>query len=421
MAKTISSEATPVVGLDIGTSCVRVVIAEVHDAQLEIVGIGEAESRGLRKGVISKPDYAVESIKRAVEEAERMAGLTVSDLYVGLAGAQLRGENHQGRIAIPGRHREITREDIDRVMETACAISLPAGREIADVLAQEYTVDDQDGIDDPLGMLGSRLAVSVHLLTSPLAAKQNVITSVNRAGFHVMDVYLAHLAAAEAVLSEEDREYGSAVVNIGAETTSLAIYQRGAVWHTAVFPIGGTHFTSDIAVGLRTPIPEAERIKRQVGCASRALLTDEEAAGTVDVPSMGGRTPRLVSRQILCEILEPRAEEVLAHVQAEIERSGYHGQLSSGVVLTGGGALLNGLIEVAEQVFHAPVRLGTPDGLANFGDDVASPAFAGAVGLAAYGARAELVDRGGGDSRTRPTRASPDWKDRLRGFFGIRP
>lgn len=431
MPKALTPQVDPVVGLDIGTSCVRVVIAEVHEGQLEIIGIGEAESRGLRKGVISKPDYAVESIKRAVEAAERMAGLTIRELYVGLAGAQLRGENHQGRIAIPGRQREITRDDIERVIETACAVSLPAGREIADVLAQEYTVDDQDGIDDPLGMLGSRLAVSVHLLTSPVAAKQNVVTSVNRAGFHVADVYLAHLAAAEAVLSEDDREYGSAVVNIGAETTSLAIYQRGAVWHTAVFPIGGTHFTNDIAVGLRTPIPEAERIKRQEGCASRALLTPEEAAETVDVPSMSGRAPRAVSRQILCEILEPRAEEVLAHVQAEIQRAGFDRQLSSGIVLTGGGALLHGMNEVAEQVFNAPVRLGVPEGLTTLGEDFAPPALAGAVGLAAYGARHELATQAAntGDLRPRHPRGSPEgrdwptwpsWKDRVRAFFGIR-
>ena len=415
MAKTNA----PIVGLDIGTSSVRVVMAEMIEGELEIIGIGEAESRGLRKGVISKPDLAVESIKRAVESAERMSGLAVANVYVGLAGAHIKGENNQGRIAIPGRHREIGREDIKRVIETACAISIPSGREVADVLPQEYTVDDQDGIDDPLGMLGSRLTVSVHIITSPVAAKQNVITSVNRAGFHVADVYLAHLAAAEAILSDDDREYGSAVVNIGAETTSLAIYQRGAVWHTAVFPVGGSHFTNDIAVGLRTPIPEAERIKRDEGCASRTLLTVEEAAEAIEVPSMGGRAPRAVSRQILCDILEPRAEEVLAHVQEEIRQAGFDRQLSSGIVLTGGGALLKGMIEVAEQVFNAPVRLGAPEGMIGLGHDIAQPAYSAAVGLAAYGARCEMGTIG--SERNQNRRASaPAMKDRVKSFFGIR-
>ncbi|NBO66163.1 MAG: cell division protein FtsA, partial [Acidobacteria bacterium] len=215
MAKTDNSALSPIVGLDIGTSSVRVVMAALDDNGLvQIIGFGETVSKGLRRGVISRPDDAVDSIKRAVESAERMAGLEVGNLYVGLAGSHIKGENHQGRIAVTGRNQEITPEDIKRVIETACAVPLPAGREVADVLPQEYTVDDQDGIDDPLGMLGSRLAVSVHLVTSPIAAKQNIVTSVNRAGFHVADVYLSHLAAAEAVLSDNDREYGSAVVNI---------------------------------------------------------------------------------------------------------------------------------------------------------------------------------------------------------------
>jgi cell division protein FtsA len=416
MVKTTS----PIVGLDIGTSRIRVVMAEIVDGGIEIIGIGEAESKGLRKGVISRPELAVDSIKRAVDAAERMSGLTVGNVYVGLAGAHIKGENNQGRIAITGRNREIGREDIKRVIETACAIPLPAGREVADVLPQEYTVDDQEGIDDPIGMLGSRLAVSVHIVTSPIAAKQNVITCVNRAGFHVADVYLSHLAAAEAVLTDDDREYGSAVVNIGAETTSLAIYQRGAVWHTAVFPVGGSHFTNDIAVGLRTSIPEAERIKRDDGCASRTLLTPELAVEMIDVPSLGGRPPRVVSRQILCDILEPRAEEVLSHVQEEIRQAGFDRQLSSGIVLTGGGSLLAGMLEIAEQVFNAPVRLGSPEGLVGLGRDLAQPVYSAVVGLAAYGARCE-IGLAGSDRQTHhenPSGGSP-FSDRLKSFFGI--
>jgi cell division protein FtsA len=410
---------SPIVGLDIGTNTVRVVIAEVIEGEPEIVGIGDAESRGLRRGVISKPDLAVDSIKRAIENAERMSGLQVHNVYVGLAGLHIKGQNNEGVIGIPGRHREISREDIKRVIDSACAISIPSGREVADVLPQEYRVDEQEGIDDPLGMLGSRLSVSVHIVTSPVAAKQNVITSVNRAGFHVADVYLSQLAAAEAILTDEDKEYGVAVVNIGGETTSLAIYQRGSVWHTTVFPLGGSHFTNDIAVGLRTPIPEAERIKREDGCASRSVMTAEEAAELIEVPSVGGRAPRAVSRQILCDILEPRAEEILTHVQEEIKNAGFDRQLSSGIVITGGGAMLNGIVEVAEQVFNAPVRLGVPNGFDGLVDEVAQPLYAAAVGLVLYGLRCELGISGSSRGQTRRAAANPI-KDRVKSFFGIR-
>ncbi len=382
----MAKQPTSIVGLDIGTTNIRVVIAEAVESQFEVVGIGEAESRGLRKGVISKPDLAVDSIKRAIEAAERMAGLTVTEVYVALGGTQIKGSNSEGMIAIPGRQREISREDIRRVVETACAVPISAGREVADVLPQEFIVDDQDGIDDPLGMIGSRLAVSVHIVSSPVAAKQNIITCVNRAGFHVADVTIGQLAAGEAVLNDEDREYGSAVVNIGGETTSLAIYQRGAVWHTEVFPIGGSHYTNDIAFGLRTPIPDAERIKREHGCAYRPRLGDVEQ-DLIDVASVGAREARTVTKQLLCDIVEPRAEEMLAHVHEGIRAVGYERQLSSGIVLTGGGALLDGLVEVAEQIFDAPVRVGIPEAIDGLSDDVAQPGFATAVGLVMHGLR----------------------------------
>ena len=383
----MAKHSSPIVGLDIGTTNVRVVMAEVIDGQLEAVGVGEVESRGLRKGVISRPDLAVEAVKRAVEAAERMSGLEAEVAFVALAGSQIKSYNSQGMIAIPGRHREISREDVQRVIDTACAGTIPAGREVADVLPQEFTVDDQDGIDDPLGMLGSRLSVSVHIVTSPVAAKQNVISTVNRAGLAVGDIILAQLAAGEAVLTDDDREFGSALVDIGGETTSLAIYQRGAVWHTAVFPVGGSHFTNDIAFGLRTPIPEAERIKREYGCAHRALMFDERAGEAIEVPSVGGRRGRMLSRRVLCDILEPRAEEMLTAVQEEIRRAGFDRQLSSGIVLTGSGSLLDGLIEVAEQVFDAPVRLGVPEAVGGPAEEAARPGFATAVGLALYGLR----------------------------------
>jgi cell division protein FtsA len=381
----MAKRSSHIVGLDIGTTNVRAVIAELLDGRLEVAGIGEAESKGLRKGVIVNPEAAVEAIKRAVEAAERMSGLAAHEAYVALAGSHIKGYNSQGVIAVSSRHREIAREDIQRVIDAACALSIPSGREVADVLPQEYTVDEQDGIGDPLGMLGSRLAVSVHIVTSPIAAKQNIITSVNRAGLTVADLMLAQLAAGEAVLTDEDREFGAALVDIGGETTNLAIYQRGAVWHTAVIPVGGSHFTNDIAFGLRTPIPEAERIKRESGCASRQLMTSGLAAEMIEVPSVGGRAPRTLSRQILCDILEPRAEEILTQVQEEIRQAGFERQLSSGIVLTGAGALLPGMVEVAEQVFDAPVRVGGPYDVGGPADEVMRPGYATAVGLALYG------------------------------------
>src|SRR5689334_15049731 len=271
----MAKRASHTVGLDIGTSKVTCIIGEPGDSGvLDIVGIGEAEARGLRKGVIVNPDAAVEAIKRAVEDAERMSGLDAEEVTINLAGSQIMGFNGQAIVAVSGRDREITPDDVRRAIDSACAIQLPAGREIVDRLPQEFIVDDQDGINDPIGMTGARLAVKVHIVTSPVTARQNAINAVNRAGLIVADMVLEQLAAAEASLTEDDKEYGAALVDIGAETTGLCVYQRGAVQHTAVFPLGGSHFTNDIAFGLRTPIPEAEKIKRIFGCASSASLSD---------------------------------------------------------------------------------------------------------------------------------------------------
>ena len=380
----MAKRASHTVGLDIGTSRVTCIIGEPNDGgMLDVIGIGEAEARGLRKGVIVNPDAAVESIKRAVEDAERMSGLEAEEVTINLAGSHIMGFNGQAIVAVSGRDREITPDDVRRAIDSACAIQLPAGREIVDRLPQEFIVDDQDGINDPVGMIGARLAVKVHIVTSPVTARQNAINAVNRAGLIVADMVLEQLAAAEASLTEEDKEFGSALVDIGAETTGLIIYQRGAVQHTAVFALGGSHFTNDIAFGLRTPIPEAEKIKRIVGYASSAGLSEVERSELVEVPSVGGRTPRQLSLQILCDILQPRAEEVLMHVADEIRESGWERQLSSGVVLTGGGALLGGMTEIAEQVFDAPVRLGYPerDRFGGLIEDIQSPAWAAAAGL----------------------------------------
>src|SRR5947199_7487464 len=297
------------IGLDIGTSKVTCIVgAPSDDGVLQVLGVGEAESRGLRKGVIVNPDAAVEAVKRSVEDAERMSGVQAEEVTINLAGPHIIGFNGQAIVAVAGRDREISADDVRRAIDSACAIQLPAGREIVDRLPQEFIVDDQDGINDPVGMTGARLAVKVHIVTSPVTARQNAINAVNRAGLIVADMILEQLAAAEATLTEDDKEYGSALVDIGAETTGLCVYQRGAGQHTAVFPLGGSPFRNDIAFGLRTPIPEAERIKRSVGCASSGSLSDAQRGEMVEVPSVGGRPPRQLSRQILCDILQPLDE-----------------------------------------------------------------------------------------------------------------
>src|SRR5919205_241126 len=407
----MAKRASHTVGLDIGTSKVTCIVGEPGDGGLlDVVGIGEAEARGLRKGVVVDPEAAVDSITRAVEEAERMSGLEAEEVAINLSGSHIMSFNGQAIVAVSGRERdpvyesghgrrnihapvivagrdrEITQDDVRRAVESASAIQLPAGREIVDRLPQEFIVDD------PVGMIGARLAVKVHIVTSPVTARQNVINAVNRAGLVVGEMVLEQLAAAEATLTDDDKEFGAALVDVGAETTGLVIYQRGAVQHTAVFALGGSHFTNDIAFGLRTPIPEAEKIKRAVGCASSSSLSEAARGELVEVPSVGGRPPRQLSRQILCDILQPRAEEVLMHVADEIKDSGWSRQLSSGVVLSGGGALLDGMVEIAEQVFDAPVRIGYPerDRFGGLIEDIQSPAWAAAAGLALVAQRSQM-------------------------------
>jgi cell division protein FtsA len=379
-----------IVGLDVGTTRVRVILAEVAGPErLEVVGIGTSESKGLRKGMVVNLDSAVESIKKAVEMAEQMAGLTIEQVYVGLAGAHIKGYNSKGVVAVSRRNREIGVDDIKRVIEQASAVSVPTDREIIDVVPQEFTVDEQDGIGDPLGMLGMRLEVAVHIVTSPITAKQNIVTSVNRSGMIVLDTILEPLAATEAVLTEDEREYGTALIDIGGETTNLAIFQRGAIRHTAVFPVGGNHFTNDIAVGLRTPVPEAERIKRQSGCALSHLLDDQQRQSMLEIPSVGGHAARPLSRYTLCEILQPRAEEIFCQIQNEIQRMGFERQISSGVVLTGGGCMLPGVPEIAEQILDLPARRGVPQGVGGLSEEISSPEYATALGLVQMGYKAK--------------------------------
>lgn len=375
-----------IAALDIGTTEVRAVVGEVtENDQLEIIGIGRAASRGVRKGVVVNIEATVEAIKHAVEEAEAMSGLPVDAVYVGIGGVQVRGINSRGVIAISRRNRDITEEDVYRVIEQARAVSVPTDREIIDVLPQEFTVDGQDGIGNPIGFLGMRLEAAVHVVTSPITARQNVISSVNRAGMLVTDTVVNHVAAAEATLTPDEKEYGAAVIDIGADITNLTIIYRDAIRHTAVFPMGGNHFTNDIAVGLRTPVPEAERIKRNEGCALATLMAEHERAHMVEVPSVGGRQPRMLSRQILCEILQPRAEEIFSHASEEIQRAGFERQILSSVVLTGGGSLMDGVVEMAEQVLEFPARHGMPDFVGGLMGEVDSPAYATVVGTMLYG------------------------------------
>src|SRR6059058_2588091 len=351
---------------------------------VDIVGLGVAESRGIRRGVVVNLEAAVDSIKKAIEEAELMAGIEIDSVHLALSGPHIKGFNSRGVVAVAGKNREITRDDVKRAIDAAKGVSLPTGREILHVLPQDFVVDDQDGIGAPVGMTGARLEVNVHIVTGGTTATQNVVACVNRAGISVVDTVIEQLAASEAVLTPDEKELGVALLDIGGGTTDLAIFERGSLWHTGVVAIGGDHFTNDIAVGLRTPIPDGEKLKRKCGCALSSLVDEDE---TMEVASVGGRQPRLMARRILSEILQPRAEEIFHQVWDEIRRAGYEKSLNSGIVLTGGGAILDGMPEIAEQIFDLPIRRGTPAGVGGLADHVNSPTFATGVGLVLYGYR----------------------------------
>jgi cell division protein FtsA len=372
------------VGIDLGSTKICCVVGEVKEnGKVDVLGVGRAPSKGLRRGSITNLETAVEALKAAVEEAETMAGMSIEKALVGIAGGHIRGFNSRGVVAVSGRDREVSAADVHKVLESARSISLPPDRAIFHVVPQEFMVDDQEGIGDPIGMTGSRLEANVHVVTGSLTAVHNITNCVNRAGIEVTDIVLDQLATAESILKHEEKDLGVALVDIGGGATHVAVFERGAVRHTAVVRTGGEHFTSDIAVGLRTPIQEAEQIKVQYGCALARMVDDDE---TIGVPSVGGRKPRRLSRQILCEILQPRSEELFNLVLEEIGRSGYEGALSTGVVLTGGGAQLEGLLEIAEQIFDLPMRRGAPMGVGGLVDLVSSPACATAVGILLYGA-----------------------------------
>ncbi|MCH7923595.1 MAG: cell division protein FtsA [Nitrospinae bacterium] len=372
-----------VCGLDIGTTKICAIIGEPgEDGQLDIVGIGTYPSRGIRKGVVVNIESTVESAKGAVEEAELMAGVDVDSVYVGIAGGHIKGFNSHGVIAI--KNREVTQPDIDRVIDAAKAIAMPLDREVIHVIPQEYLIDDQGGIREPLGMSGVRLEGKVHIVTAAVTSAQNIVKSVKKAQLQVKDIILEQLASAEAVLTPDEQELGVALVDIGGGTTDIAVFLDGSVKHTAVLAIGGSHITNDIAIGLRTPTAEAERIKKKFGCAMTALVHENE---TIEVPSVGGREPRVIHRRVLSDIIQPRAEEVFGLVRREIIKSGYDQQIPSGVVLTGGSNIMEGMVEVAERVFELPVRRGVPLGVGGLVDIVNSPMYATGVGLVLYGMR----------------------------------
>lgn len=369
-----------IVGLDIGTSKVCAVVGEMTERGMEIIGVGSHPSQGLRKGVVINIESTVNSIKKAVEEAELMAGCEINSVFTGIAGGHIKGFNSHGIVAV--KNKEVTQRDVDRVIDAAKAVAIPMDREVLHILPQEYLIDDQDGIKEPLGMSGVRLEAKVHIVTGAVTSAQNIIKCCNRTGLNVVDMALEPLASAEAVLTPEERELGVALVDMGGGTTDIALFHDGAVKHTAVLAIGGNHLTSDIAAGLRTPIGEAERIKQRFGYARTSMVTKDER---VEVPSVGGRNSRTISRQILCEIIEPRLEEIFQLIRREIAKSGYQGSLASGVVMTGGSTLLPGMIEMAEGIFTMPVRLGVPTHVGGLIDVVSSPIYATGVGLVLYG------------------------------------
>jgi len=380
------------VGLDIGTKKTVAIIGEItEEHKVEIIGIGVAESKGIRKGVVVNLDLTISAIKRAQEEAELMAGVEIESAYVGISGSHIKSFNSRGVVAVSGKNREISREDIRRVIGQARALSIPPDREIIHIIPQEFIVDEQDGIKDPLGMSGIKLEVNVHIVTSAITSIQNLKNCLDRAGIGIQEIVLNQIATSHSVLTHDERELGVGLIDIGAGTTEVAIFERGSLWYTSTIPLGGDNFTNDIAVGLRTPIPDAEKIKKKYGCVALPVTEEQD---TIEVPAVGkGRKSRVMSRQILADIIQPRAEEIFRLVDSDIKRMGYEKSLNSGLVLTGGTALLDGLEEVAEEIFDLPVRRGDPNYIGGLIDRVSTPDYATAVGLILYG-YSQILERG---------------------------
>ena len=375
------SEKNMIVGLDIGTSKIVAIVGEISmEDDIEIIGIGSHPSKGLKKGVVVNIESTVHSIQRAIEEAELMAGCQIHSVYAGIAGSHIRSLNSHGIVAI--RDKEVTAGDVERVIDAARAVAIPADQKILHILPQEFVIDDQDGIREPVGMCGVRLEAKVHMVTGAVSAAQNIIKCVRRCGLEVDDIILEQLASSYSVLTEDEKDLGVCLVDIGGGTTDIAVFTEGSIRHTAVIPIAGDQVTNDIAVALRTPTQNAEEIKIKYACALTQLAASDE---TIEVPSVGERPARRLARQTLAEVVEPRYEELLTLVQAELRRSGFEDLIAAGVVLTGGSAKIEGLVELAEEIFHMPVRLGVPQGVMGLVDVVRNPIYATGVGLLLFG------------------------------------
>ncbi|MFZ2493177.1 MAG: cell division protein FtsA [Thermoanaerobaculia bacterium] len=398
-----------IVALDIGTSKICVLVGEVNDrGQLEIIGKGTAPMKGTRRGNIINLDQAIEAVKKAVDEAEVMAGLQIESAFVGVAGDHIRSVNSRGVVSIVGRHKEIAREDIERVIEASRTINVPGELEFLHVIPREFVVDGQEGIHDPLGMTGTRLEANVHIVTGARTHNQNIQACVNKAGIAVQEMVLEQLAAAEAVLTEDEREMGVLLMDVGGGTTDYAVFLEGNVVHTNVLPVGAGHFTSDISVVLRTPMEDAERIKKRYGCALASLVTQDDP---IEVPTVGGRAPKILSRQELTGILEPRAAELAKLVYRDLEKVGLEKEIRSGVVVVGGGAEMEGLVEMIEQVFDHQARKGVPVGIGGLSDTVAGPEWAAAAGLLLWGFRNQKT------TRRRPRKGISKVAETVKGWF----
>ncbi len=388
MAK--KTERNLIVGLDIGTSKVAAIVGEISsDGNIEIIGIGSTPSRGLKKGVVVNLESTVQSIQRAIEEAELMAGCQIKSVYAGIAGSHIRSLNSHGIVAI--KDKEVTQYDIDRVIDSARAVAIPADQKILHILPQEFVIDLQEGIKEPIGMSGIRLEAKVHMVTGSVSASQNIVKCIRRCGLEVDDIVLEQLASCNSVLTEDEKELGVCLIDIGGGTTDIAIFVEGAIKHTAVIPIAGDQVTNDIAVALRTPTLNAEDIKRKYACALTQLANVDEV---IEVPSIGDRAPRKISTQNLAEIIEPRYEELMLLVQSELRRSGFEELIAAGIVLTGGSSKVMGLIDLAEEIFHMPVRMGGPQNVTGLTEVVKNPIHSTGVGLLMYGKEHQGVGRG---------------------------
>lgn len=398
-----------VVGLDIGTTKICAIVGEITHDGIDIIGIGTHPSRGLRKGVVVNIEATVDSIKKAIEEAELMAGCDITSVYAGIAGGHIKGINSHGIVAV--KNKEVCQNDINRVIDAAQAVAIPMDREVIHVIPQEFIVDEQDGIHEPLGMSGVRLEAKVHIISAAVTSAQNIVKCANRCGLNVNDIVLEPLASSEATLTADEKELGVVLVDIGGGTTDIVVFSGGSIVYTSVLTLGGNHMTNDIAVGLRTPASEAEKIKQKYGCALSSLVQKDES---IEVPSVGGRKPRVLSRQILAEILEPRVEEVFNLVRQEIIRSGFEEMIASGIVLTGGATILEGMPELAEQVFDFPVRRGSPRNIGGLVDVVRSPMYSTGVGLVMFGSQSIQ----GARFRIRDDGVYQKVKDRMRNWIG---